>query len=106
MWDANLQAGLQCVVCKAHWDGPPEWDRSAVMRKFWIIESRWRIGFGHGRWQHLTELPGDHSASEIDSILEQYRTIEKQRCARLRPALTFEFRAGETFLEVFRGRVA
>lgn len=105
-WDASLQKSLQCIVCKTIWDGPPEWDQSAVIRKMWIIESRWRIGFGHGPWQYVSKLPGEHTAEEIETILEGHRKSEHQRCLRLKPVMQFEYQAVEKLIEVLRNQVA
>ena len=105
-WDASLQKSLQCIVCKTIWDGPPEWDQSAVIRKMWIIESRWRIGIGHGMWQYVTKLPVKLTPDEIETILEEYRQNELQRCARVRPVMRFEYRVVDKLVEVLRNRVA
>jgi hypothetical protein len=105
-WDASLQKSLQCIVCKIVWDGPPEWDQSVVIRKLWIIESRWRIGFGHGPWQYAAKLPADLTVDEIEAVLEGHRKSEHLRCVRLKPAMQFEYRAVEKLVEVLRNRVA
>jgi hypothetical protein len=105
-WDARLQKSQRCIVCKTIWDGPPEWDQSAVIRKMWIVESRWRIGIGHGMWQYVAKLPVSLSADELDAILEEYRRTEQLRCARLKPVMHFEYRAVEKLIEVLRNRVA
>jgi len=105
-WDARLHRGTKCIVCKIDWGSYPEWDQASLMRKLWMIESRWRMGFGYGRWQQIAQLPGSHSSDEIESILDQYRLIEKRRCARLKYALKFEYQAAELFVEVYRGFVA
>jgi hypothetical protein len=105
-WDASLQKSLQCIVCKTVWDGPPDWDQSAVIRKMWIIESRWRIGFGHGHWQYAAKLSAELSADEIEAVLEGHRKSEALRVARLKPTMTFEYRAVEKLIEVLRNRTA
>jgi hypothetical protein len=105
-WDASLQKSLQCIVCKTIWDGPPEWDQSAVIRKVWIIESRWRIGIGHGLWQYASRLPAHLTADSIEAILESHRHDELMRCARVKPVMRFEYRVLEKLVEVLRNRVA
>lgn len=105
-WDARLQKSYQCIVCKTLWDGPPEWDQSAIIRKMWIIESRWRIGIGHGMWQFVKRFPVSLTPDEIEGILEDYRRAEKQRCMRLKPVMQFEYRSVEKLVEVLRNRVA
>jgi len=105
-WDASLQKSLQCIVCKTIWDGPPEWDQSAVIRKMWIIESRWRIGIGHGMWQYAAKFPANLTSEEIDAILEEHRRAEQLRCARLKPVMQFEYQAVQKLVEVLRSRVA
>lgn len=105
-WDASLQKSLQCIVCKTIWDGPPDWDRSAIIRKLWIIESRWRIGIGHGLWQYVDKLPAKLATDEIDAILEEHRLNEQQRCARLKPFMRFEYRVVDKLVEVVQNCVA
>jgi hypothetical protein len=105
-WDASLQKSLQCVVCKTIWDGPPDWDQAAVIRKLWIVESRWRIGFGHGPWQYAAKLSAQLTPDEIDVALEKHRQAELQRCIRVKPIMQFEYRAVEKLVEVLRSRVA
>jgi hypothetical protein len=102
MWDATAQSGLRCVVCKTLWEAVPEWDQSSLIRKVWVIESRWRIGFGYGHWQHVLQLSFDKPAEEVESILERYRGIERRRCVRFKPTMSFEFRAIEDIVEVYR----
>jgi len=104
-WDASLRASSQCIVCKTIWDSPPEWDQKAVIRKVWVVESRWRIGVGHGAWQYEEDWPGHLSAEEIEAILEELRHGEHQRCARNKPEMRFEYRAVERLIEVLRERV-
>jgi hypothetical protein len=105
-WDASLQKDLQCVVCKTIWDAKPDWDHSAVIRKLWIIESRWRIGFGHGPWQHAATLSASVTMEELETAVEKFRQAEFLRCARLKPVMQFEYRHVEKLVEVLRGRVA
>jgi hypothetical protein len=105
-WDASLQKSNQCIVCKTVWDAPPEWDQSVVIRKLWIIESRWRIGPGHGPWQYAMQFPATRSTEEIDELLEQIRAAERLRCVRHKPVMTFEYRVIEKFSEVVRTCVA
>lgn len=105
-WDAHAHTGFQCLVCKVHWDQPPEWDRTVTLRKLWVIESRWRIGFGHGRWQHVTQLPGEHSPEEIHAMIVQYEDIERERCARLKATMRFEYRVSSSLIEVYNKSAA
>ena len=105
-WSASVQKSLQCIVCKTIWDGPPEWDQSAVIRKMWIVESRWRIGIGHGMWQYVEKFPVSLDPDEMDATLEEHRRTERLRCARLKPVMQFEYRAVEKLVEVVRSRVA
>lgn len=105
-WDASLQTTQQCIVCKIVWDSPPEWDPSAIIRKFWIVESRWRIGMGHGLWQYVAQHPAEHGADEIEAILDEYRRAEQKRYTRHKPLMWFEYRAVEKLVEVMRDRVA
>jgi hypothetical protein len=105
-WDASLQKSLQCIVCKTIWDGPPDWDQSAVIRKLWIVESRWRIGIGHGLWQFVTKLPANLTPDQIDAVLDEHRHAEHLRCVRVKPVMQFEYRAVEKLVEVLRKCVA
>src|SRR5262245_30481422 len=104
-WEASAQKFSQCVVCKIEWIGPPIWDQKFVIRKVWIIESRWRIGSGHGGWQFEEEWESTLSREEIDTILEELRQNEQQRCARFKPEMRFEYRVVERLIEVPRKRV-
>ena len=105
-WDASLLSSQQCIVCSTTWDGPPEWDQSAVIRKLWIIESRWRIGMGHGMWQYVDQVPYEAVSDDINSVLDEYRNAEHRRLMRHKPVMWFEYRAIEKLVEVLRERVA
>jgi hypothetical protein len=105
-WDASLLETNQCIVCNTEWDGPPEWDQSAVIRKLWIIESRWRIGGGHGMWQYVDQVPFEHGSDDINAILDRYRNAENKRLTRHRPLMWFEYRAVDKLIEVLGNRVA
>jgi hypothetical protein len=104
-WDASLQTSSQCLVCKTVWDAPPEWDQRCLIRKLWIIESRWRIGIGHGPWQFEEEWPGSLTTDEIEAIVEEMRNVEKQRCLRYKPEMRFEYRVVDRLVESLRERV-
>ena len=85
---------------------PPEWDQSAVIRKLWILEARWTIGFGHGRWQYAEKLPAKTTPEEVEAVLERYRQSERQRVLRQKPVMQFEYRAVQKLIEVLKSRVA
>jgi hypothetical protein len=106
MWEASAQPGMQCPVCHTLWDDPLEWDCKSVIRQVWVIESRWRTTAENGTWQQVLQFSCDRTAEEVEAILDRYRQIEKQRCARTKPAMSFEFRAAEQFVEVYRGAAA
>jgi hypothetical protein len=97
MWEPTT-----CLVCHAVWDGPPEWDRSRIMRRLWFIEWRWRDGFALGPWHTAEVVPGTATSVDVQEIMSGFQDTEVRRQARSKGAFRFEYRAVSVDMEVYQ----
>src|SRR5262249_6736928 len=103
-WEANKtpHSLTRCAFCGIVWDEPLEWDRNSIMRRTWLIETRWRDGFACGPWHFAEMVSGTASDETVREIMQKLNDAEARRYTRTKGALRFEYRCLTMDIEVYQ----